>query len=98
MPGTPWEDFGPTEAGEWSMPRRYPPGKRVDELAHRRRASGLVAELGFISAEIRTQHALLAGACAAKDRETMMNLCDDLIARHRSWYETYVQFLIANCA
>jgi len=58
----------------------------------------LVAELGFISAEIRTQHALLAGACAAKDRETMMALSDGLIARHRRWYETYIQFLIANCA
>jgi hypothetical protein len=69
----------------------------MDELTHRRRESGLVAELEFISAEIRTQHALLAGACAAKDRETMMTLCDDLVARHRRWYETYIQFLTANC-
>jgi len=74
------------------------PGKRMDELTHRRRVSGLVAELGFTSAEIRTQHELLTGACAAKDREAMMTLCDDLIARHRRWYETYIQFLIANCA
>jgi hypothetical protein len=60
------------------------------------RASQLLTDLGFLAAETRTLHGMLAGACAAKDGELARMLAQDLLNCHGRFNETYLAFLAAD--
>ena len=68
----------------------------MDELRQRRRVNELMNQLGFVAAEICSLHALLARACADRDRDRVKGLADDLVTRHSRFHEVYTRLLLAD--
>jgi hypothetical protein len=52
-----------------------------------------MAELGFAAAEIAALHSQLATACARRDRGTVLDLAQDLVARHARFHDAFIRLL-----
>lgn len=58
-----------------------------------RRAFSVMAELGFAAAEIAALHSQLATACARRERDTIFDLAEDLVARHARFHDAFIRLL-----